>query len=97
MQMPEQKDVRVVSIGDDSYFVTIFDDGMGAVLGTCTVSGKQYGVSNITLEQVKLICDADNDAQLAHLRFTQEEIRFIKTGVTEEGYKKLFMLNSLIN
>ena len=97
MDMPEQKDVRVVSIGDDSYFVTIFDDGMGAVLGTCTVSGKQYGVSNITLEQVKLICDADNDAQLADLPFTQEEIRFIKTGVTEEGYKKLFMLNSLIN
>ena len=97
MDMPEQKDVRVVSIGDDSYFVTIFDDGMGAVLGTCTVSGKQYGVSNIKLEQVKLICDADNDAQLAHLPFTQEEIRFIKTGVTEEGYKKLFMLNSLIN
>jgi len=97
MDVPEQKDVRVVSIGDDSYFVTIFDDGMGAVLGTCTVSGKQYGVSNITLEQVKLICDADNDAQLAHLPFTQEEIRFIKTGVTEEGYKKLFMLNSLIN
>ena len=97
MDMPEQKDVRVVSIGDDSYFVTIFDDGMGAVLGTCIVSGKQYGVSNIKLEQVKLICDADNDAQLAHLPFTQEEIRFIKTGVTEEGYKKLFMLNSLIN
>lgn len=97
MDMPEQKDVRVVSIGDDSYFVTIFDDGMGAVLGTCTITKKQFGISNITLEQVKLIYDADNDAQLAHLPFTPEEIRLIKTGVTEEGYRKLFMHNSLIN
>lgn len=97
MGMPEQKDVRVVNIGDDSYFVTIFDDGMGAVLGKCTITGKQFGISNITLEQVKLIYDADNDAQLAHLPFTAEEIRLIKTGVTEEGYRKLFMHNSLIN
>ena len=97
MDMPEQKDVRVVSIGDDSYFVTIFDDGMGAVLGKCTITGKKVGVSNITLEQVKLIYDADNDIELAHLPFTQEEIRFIKTGVTKQGYQKLFMNNSLIN
>ena len=97
MDMPEQKDVRVVSIGDDSYFVTIFDDGMGAVLGKCTITGKKVGASNITLEQVKLIYDADNDIELAHLPFTQEEIRFIKTGVTKQGYQKLFMNNSLIN
>ena len=97
MDMPEQKDVRVVSIGDDSYFVTIFDDGIGAVLGKCTVTGKQFGVSNITLEQVKLIYDADNDTELAHLPFTQEQIRLVKTGVTKQGYQKLFMNNSLIN
>tara|TARA_R110002012_G_scaffold154398_1_gene314704 strand:+ start:686 stop:979 length:294 start_codon:yes stop_codon:yes gene_type:complete len=97
MDMPEQKDVRVVSIGDDSYFVTIFDDGIGAVLGKCTVTGKQFGVSNITLEQVKLIYDADNDTELAHLPFTQEQIRLVKTGVTQQGYQKLFMNNSLIN
>ena len=69
MDFPESKDVRVTKIGEQSYFVAISENGIGAVLGTCTVSGKAFGISNITLDQIKQIYTANNDIEIAHLEF----------------------------
>jgi len=95
MEFPQSKDVTVTQIGEQAYFVTISNDGIGAVLGTCSVSGVTFGVSNITLETVKEIYYSDTAQEISHLNFNEEEIRFIKTGVTEKGFQKLF--DNLIN
>jgi len=94
-EFPESKDVRVTKIGAQSYFVSISQDGVGVILGKCTVSNETFGVANITLDQIKEIYNAPNDQLILHLNFTEEEKRFIKTEVTEKGYQKLF--NNLIN
>lgn len=95
MSFPQAKDVTVTQISDYVYFVTISTNGIGAILGTCATTGRSFGISNITLEQVKEIYFSENAQEIAHLPYNEEEVKFIKTGITEEGFNKA--LSSLLN